>query len=69
MSNPRRVVRQTVVDALDRGATCVTAFVGSDGTFHRGEDVRVVNTPTGRFIRTDRDRILADNLDNLPEYV
>jgi hypothetical protein len=65
---PRRVTRQAIVDALDRGETCVTAFRTADGNFHRGEDVRVVNTTHGRFIRTDRDNILADNLNKLPEY-
>ena len=68
LSNPRYVSRQAVVDALSRGATCVTAFVGSDGRYYRGEDVRVVVTPHGRFIRTDRDHTLVDNLNNLPEY-
>ena len=68
INNARHVTRQAVVDALDRGATCVTAFMGTDGRYYRGEDVRVVNTPFGRFIRTDRNNILADNLDRLPEY-
>jgi hypothetical protein len=65
---PQRASRQAVIDVIDRGQTCVTAFRTADGKFHRGEDVRVVNTPHGRFIRTDRDGILADNLNNLPEY-
>lgn len=68
LSNARKVSRQAVVDALGRGATCVTAFVGADGKYYRGQDVRVLNTVYGQFIRTDRDRILADNLNKLPEY-
>jgi Protein of unknown function (DUF3892) len=64
----RRVTRQAVVDALGRGESAVTAFLGQDGSFHRGENVRVLNTTHGRFLRTDRDHILADNLNNLPEY-
>lgn len=68
LANARYVPRQAVVDALDGGATCVTAFVGTDGKYYRGQDVRVLNTTHGRFIRTDRDHILTDNLNRLPEY-
>jgi len=65
---PQRATRQSVIDAIDRGQTFVTAYRQPDGNFRRGEDVRVVNTPHGRFIRTDRDNILADNISKLPEY-
>jgi hypothetical protein len=68
LSAPRRVTREAVVDAIDRGSTFVTAYRGPTGQFQRGEDVRVVDLPPGRYIRTDRNRVQRDNLDNLPEY-
>lgn len=34
--------------------------------FGRRADVQVVNGPTGKYLRTDRNSSCSDNLDNLP---
>lgn len=59
--------RATVVSAIQRGTTFVTAYA-SNGNYKRGEDVRVVQIGNERFIRTDANSVRADNLGNLPEY-
>lgn len=58
--------RGEVVSAIGRGVSFVTVYL-RDGTYHRGEDVRVVTIEGQRFLRTDRNAIRADNLGALPE--
>lgn len=65
IGGPARVTRQEVVDAIQRDVTFVTAYVRS-GKWHRGEDVRVVDIGGVWYLRTDRNRIRADNLGALP---
>lgn len=66
-SDPRRMDRQEVVSAIQRGTTFVTAYI-RDGKWQKGEDVRVVTIHGERFIRTDNNSLKADNLGALPEY-
>lgn len=64
----RWMSRQVVVNAiLVQGLTFITAY-RKDGQYVRGEDVGVVEVNGSYFLRTDRNRIGADNLENLPEY-
>ena len=60
-----RATRQQVVASIERGVTYVTAYM-RNGKWQRGEDVRVVAIRGVKYLRTDRNRIEADNLGSLP---
>ena len=66
LASPERVARLRVVNAIRRGVTFVTAYRNGD-KWERGADVRVIEIHGEYFLRTDRDRIRADNLGELPE--
>jgi hypothetical protein len=58
------VARSEVVRQITMGRVFYTAYQTTYGTWQFGERVRVVD---GRYLRTDDNLILADNLGNLPE--
>lgn len=61
--------RQDVVTAIDqRASTFVTIIKASDGKWSKGADVHTVTVNAVKYIRTDANRIAADNLENLPEF-
>ena len=66
LASPERVTRLSVVNAILRGVTFVTSYRRGD-KWERGADVRVIEIHGEHFLRTDRDRIRADNLGELPE--
>jgi hypothetical protein len=63
----QRVSRQDVISSIRGGKSFVTVY-RREGNWHRGEDVRVVNTHGELFIRTDENATKKDNLGSLPEY-
>ncbi len=56
---PTMVPWKTMVEAILKGVTFVTAVQGSDGKFHRGADLDIV-------VKTVEDAAKGDNLDHLP---
>lgn len=66
VGSPQRASRSWVVNAIESGVTFVTVY-RSNGKFHRGEDVRVIQIGWYKYLRTDPNGIGADNLGSLPE--
>lgn len=60
--------RNLVVSQIESGQTFVTIWVGSNNQWQRGSDVEVVVVNGVKYLRTDRNNIAADNLENLPEF-
>jgi len=65
---PQEQTRTEVVRRIEAGETYCTIFKGTDGNWKRGEDVRIITIEGEKFIRTDANRIKADNLGSLPEF-
>jgi Protein of unknown function (DUF3892) len=63
---PGEWARQQVISAIDGGHTFATAYL-RNGSWQRGADVQVVTIGRDRFLRTDRNKVRADNLGELPE--
>ena len=62
-----RVGKKDIIDGISAGHTHITAY-WSNGSWSRGEDVRVIRVDGTDFIRTDRNRTKVDNLGELPEF-
>ena len=58
--------RSTVVEWLEAGYTFETIFKNTDGSWREGAKVEIIKVGDEKFIRTDRDAIAEDNLENLP---
>lgn len=67
LGSPEMKPRSTVIEAIDQGISFVTATLNLTGNeWQLGEDVRVVVTYRGKFLRTDSNAKDEDNLGNLP---
>ncbi|GAB4521575.1 MAG: hypothetical protein OHK0046_33140 [Anaerolineae bacterium] len=67
--NPDELSKYQVVLKLKNGYTFVTAYQENHSNQWKcGEDVRLVKHPLGDYLRTDSNRIAADNLGNLPRF-
>jgi len=67
LSPPAKVERSAAIDLLGMGYDYCTA-IERDGEFHRGNDVTVVRTDDGPYLRTDGNAETADNLGKLPRF-
>jgi hypothetical protein len=59
--------RSQVISAIERGKSFVTILKGTDG-WKKGQDVHSITVNGVKYIRTDKNRKAADNLENLPEF-
>ena len=59
--------RSEVVSLIESGKTFVT-ITSSNGSWHKGEDVRIVIVNGVKYLRTDANSRASDNLGNLPEF-
>lgn len=59
--------RQQVVLAIEQSYTFATVWKSTEGNWRFGAAVNIVRVGSEKFLRTDRDQLKADNLDNLPE--
>jgi hypothetical protein len=55
-----------VISRIEQGSGFMTISIGSNG-WNKGADIHVVNTTSGKYLRTDGNNIARDNLGNLPE--
>jgi len=60
--------KKEVVVSINSGQSFKTIYEKSDGKWYVGEDVRVIIIDSEYFLRTDANRIKADNLGELPEF-
>jgi hypothetical protein len=59
--------KTNIVEAIDKGISFVTIYM-RDGQWRKGEDVHVVYIENRSYLRTDANRIEADNLGELPTF-
>lgn len=59
--------RAQVVEAIANGLNVITAY-SKDGKWQRGAPVEVVVIDGVKYLRTDANRVKADNLGELPEF-
>jgi hypothetical protein len=59
--------REIVVANIDNGKTYVT-IRKKEGKWNKGEDVHIVTVKGKKYIRTDKNAVTKDNLENLPTY-
>lgn len=60
--------KNQVVVSINGGQRFKTIYKKADGKWYMGEDVRVVVIDGESFLRTDANKIKADNLGELPEF-
>lgn len=61
------VDRRTIADNIKSGSTYSTVFAGTEGTWRRGEPVRLVRSGGDYAIRVDSNRVMLDSLGMLPD--
>lgn len=61
-------LRSQVITSLEDDKTFVTIIKNSEGKWNKGEDVGIIKVNNNKYIRTDRNKISSDNLENLPEF-
>ena len=66
--SPMKYRGRAVIDNIRAGNTCKTIFRSDKGGFAEGQEVRILLHEGEEFIRTDPNKIKADNLDRLPEF-
>jgi len=59
--------RSAVISYIENGYRFTTFYLTSGGVWARGAEVHVVNVHGQKYLRTDGNRIAADNLENLRE--
>lgn len=60
--------RWTVVTDIENGKLIKTAVKHSDGKYYEGQDVHVITVNGSKYLRTDKNSVARDNLENLPTY-
>jgi|SRR6185437_5073715 len=65
LGNAAEMTRTAVINWIAAGYSVATVY-RKDGKWFRGADVQIVVRDGTRYIRTDADRIKADNLGSLP---
>ena len=68
VGNARISSRIDVVNSIKQGKTYVTILENQDGSWRKGQEVGIVKMEGEEFIRTDRNSVAKDNLENLPEF-
>ncbi len=67
LANEQTVLREEVVRAIENRTKFVTAY-SRNNQWCKGDEVIIVEINYTKFIRTDGNRIEADNLGELPEF-
>ncbi len=60
--------RERIVSLLDEGYKFVTILKNSRARWTKGEDVQIVKLNGIKYIRTDKNEVASDNLENLPGF-
>ena len=58
--------REDVVSLIEDGYQVITIM--RDDKWKKGQEVQIVMVGGSKYIRTNKDQIKADNLENLPEF-
>jgi len=65
---PEEWSREKVVSALENGDEFVTIFKNNKGNYDKGQKVEIIKVNTKKYIRTNRNKVASDNLENLPTF-
>jgi len=68
IETPEIWLREKVVSSLETGYTFVTILKNNQGNWNKGRNVEIVRVNGTKYIRTDRNSIASDNLENLPRF-
>jgi len=68
LGSPQEWQRTKVVTEIQTGKTFITIMSDGSGKWRKGREVGTVTINGVNYIRTDRDKIASDNLENLPEF-
>ncbi|MCG2702095.1 DUF3892 domain-containing protein [Candidatus Parcubacteria bacterium] len=60
--------KEDVISHIDDRNKVTTILPTGDGGWRKGAEVHVVDTGSGRYIRTDKNETPRDNLGELPEF-
>lgn len=61
--------RESVIDAIEEGTTFVTIYKNEDNDkWNKGKKVYIVTINATKYIKTVKNNIGEDNLENLPEF-
>lgn len=69
------MVRETVISSrsevianIKRGVTYTTVFKTAMGKWRKGDDVHLVNVAGQEYLRTDRELVVKDQFNEVPEF-
>ena len=65
---PKISSRTDVVNNIKRGLTYLTILKNAGGNWRQGQEVHTIRVGNEEFIRTDKNSVAKDNLENLPEF-
>jgi hypothetical protein len=65
---PTEEPRVYVVASIEKGKSFVTILKNDKGDWKQGAKVEIIPVHETKYIRTDKNRTAADNLENLPEF-
>jgi hypothetical protein len=70
LSNPERYSREELVKSINEDNKWYTCLLkekrGAQNIWERSAEIHIVEVDDEKFIRTDRNKMKADNLDELP---
>jgi len=68
MGSAKEWIRNEVVSAIDKDQTFITIMKDSNGNWAKGQDVHIVSINDVNYIRSDKNNLASDNLENLTEF-
>ncbi len=68
LSGAHNMVRKKMVSLMREGKQFMTIFRNAEGKYRKGQKISVVRVKGTEYIRTDRDELEKDQLEDLPEY-
>ncbi|AXV37302.1 MAG: DUF3892 domain-containing protein [Methanobacteriaceae archaeon] len=60
--------REQVVAGLEKGYEFVTVIKNNTGRYDKGQKVELIEVDGTKYMRTDKNSIASDNLENLEEF-
>jgi len=60
--------RSDVVKNIKSGLTYLTILKSEKGKWRKGQEVHTIKVGNEEFVRTDKNSVAKDNLENLPEF-
>jgi len=68
VGSPKISSRTDVVSNIKNRLTYMTIVKNAKGNWRKGQEVHTIRVGNEEFIRTDKNSVAKDNLENLPEF-